>query len=144
MAEKPKAKKGDKVKIHFTGKLDDGTQFDATKKDQPLEFVLGSGKVLAGLDEAIAGMAVGEKKTTKVPPEKGFGPRREDLTFDAPRKEFPDDLKQGEAIQVSQPDGKKFFAVVVEIGKDKVTLDVNNLLAGKTLTFEIELVDIVN
>ena len=143
MANKAKAKKGDKVKIYYKGTLDDGTRFDATAKGKPLEFELGAGSVIAGLDEAVVGMSVGEKKTAKVPPEKAFGPRREDLTFDAPRKEFPKDIKKGEAIKVNQPDGKQFFAVVVDIKNEKVTLDVNNLLAGKTLTFEIELLEII-
>ncbi len=142
MPEK-KAKKGDRVKIHYTGKVADGTIFDSSKKHGPLQFTLGQGQVLPGVDEAVIGMRAGEKKTVKLPAKKGFGLPRQDLIMEEDRTALPYNIKKGETLQVNSPNGKKFFATVTKLGKDKVKLDLNHLLAGKTLVFEIELLEIV-
>jgi len=137
-----KAKNGDAVSINYTGKLEDGTVFDSTPKGAPHQFLLGRGQVLAGVDEAVVGMIVGESKTVTIPPEKGFGLPKKDLTIEEDRAQLPSTIKKGETLQVTSADGKKFFATVTKLTKVKATLDLNNLLAGKKLVFEIELVRI--
>lgn len=140
-------KKGDKVKMEYEGKLENGEVFDSSEKQgKPLEFTVGEGKVIKGIDEGIVGMKKGDEKEIEVPPAKGYGDRNPQLVQDAPRKDFPDDgkLKKGVMIIVKLPDGRQFPAKVVDMTKEKVKLDFNHPLAGKTLNFKVKIVDIVN
>ena len=139
-----KAKNGDVVKVHYTGKLEDGTVFDSSSGRDPLEFTLGQGEVLTGFEEAVVGMAPGEKRTTRVVAEKGYGPRRQEMVVEIDRKQFPGnvDPKIGQHLEIRQPAGSPIMVTVVDVSEGKVILDANHPLAGKTLEFEIQLMDI--
>lgn len=139
------AKAGDTVRIHYTGTLEDGTQFDTSAGRDPLEFSLGEGEVIAGFEEAVDGMAVGESKTIKIEPEQAYGPRREQLVQDVPRKQLPNDLQPavGMQLRAQREDGEPMQFVVTEVTEEAITVDGNHPLAGQPLKFEIELVAIV-
>jgi len=139
-----KAKQNDKVAVHYTGKLDDGSIFDSSRDREPLEFTIGGGQIIAGFEEGVLGMAVGESKTITINPENGYGDAQEDLIIEIDRNEIPEDIevKEGLQLQMNQPDGEPVVVVVTKVTKDKVILDANHPLAGKTLTFEIELMKI--
>jgi len=141
----PKAKKGDKVKVHYTGSLKDGTVFDSSRERDPLEFVLGGGMVIAGFDEGVEGLDIGESVTVTIPPERGYGPRREEMIITIPREQFPGHLNPviGDKYQVPDPSGRLAVLTVTDINNESVVLDANHELAGKDLIFEIELVEIV-
>ena len=138
------AKLGDTVKIHFTGKLQDETVIETSKDRDPLEFEIGKGNVIPGLEQGVIGMAAGDKKTISVSPEDGFGQPHEDLVVDLKKSEFPKDVEfvVGAYLNIETSDGKKFQAKVVEIKKDAVTLDANHPLAGITLNYDVELLEI--
>jgi len=138
------AQQGDTVKIHYTGTLDDGTVFDSSEGRDPLEFTLGSGQVIAGFDEGVTGMSVGEKKSITIPPEKAYGERNEEMIIQVPSSQVPADLdpQVGQKLQMSGPQGQMIVVEVVEVGDEAITLDANPPLAGKTLNFDIELVAI--
>ncbi len=138
------AKSGDNVKVHYTGKLDDGTVFDSSVEREPLEFSLGSGNVIPGFEEAIVGMAPGESKTTKIPPEQAYGPQREELVITVEKEQIPTDLSVavGQQLQISQNNGQVIPVIVTDVSDSKVTLDANHPLAGEQLTFDIELVEV--
>jgi len=138
-------KKGDKVKVHYTGRLDDGTVFDTSEKKEPLEFEIGLGRVIPGFEDAIMGMAIGDKKTVKILSDQAYGEYNEEFKQDFPRDQFPGDLKLevGQRFQVDQKDGGKILVSIAAITDKTVTLDANNPLAGKDLTFDIELVEII-
>ncbi len=138
------AKSGDTVKIHYTGTLDDGTEFDSSAGRDPLEFSLGSGQVIAGFDNAVEGMAVGDSKTVTLPPDEAYGDRHEKLLQDVPRTSLPDDMKPevGMALQTQKPDGQVMNLVIADVTEDSITVDANHPLAGPALTFAIELVEI--
>ena len=138
------ATKGDSVKIHYTGRLEDGTVFDSSRDRDPLEFTLGAGMVIPGFDEAVEGMAVGDEKTAEIPADQAYGPRRDDLMIPVSPEQFPDDLdpEVGQQLQMQTGEGQTFVASVAEVGDEAVVLDANHPLAGKDLTFEIELVEI--
>ena len=140
-----KAKSGDKVRIHYTGKLDDGTQFDSSAGREPLEFDLGGGGVIPGFDSAVDGMAVGESKSVKIESEEAYGPRHEELIQDVPKSELPDDveLSVGLQLQAQSPEGQVMRFMIAAITEEVITLDGNHPLAGQTLNFDIELVEIV-
>lgn len=139
------AKSGDKVKIHYTGKLEDETVFDSSVEREPLEFTVGDGKIIPGFEEAVVGMAPGDSKTVKISPEMAYGPHRKELVVDVERKRVPDnlELKVGGFVQIRQHDGGVIQAKVTDLSESKVTLDANHPLAGKDLTFDIRLVEIV-
>jgi len=141
----PQAKDGDKVRIHYTGKLTDGTQFDSSTGRDPLEFVLGSGMVIPGFNDAIDGMEVGAKITAIIPAEKAYGPRQEDMVIQVEKTQFPPDMELtiGESFAIPQPDGRQAILVITQVTDSHVTLDANHHLAGKDLVFDIELVEIV-
>jgi len=138
------AKSGDTVRIHYTGTLADGTQFDSSKEREPLEFELGSGQVIAGFDKAVTGMAVGESKSVTIPPEDGYGQRNEEMVHEVPKTALPDDLEpvEGMGLQARGQDGHVFRLTVVSIGDETITVDANHPLAGRDLNFDIELVAI--
>jgi len=139
------AKKGDTVKIHYTGKLDDGTVFDTSDGRDPLEFTLGEGKVIPGFEEAVLGMNASDSKTTTIPSAEAYGPHHEEMVVEVDRGQFPPDITPeiGQQLQMQRPDGQKMVVAVTEVSESTVTLDANHPLAGKDLTFDIELVEIV-
>lgn len=137
------AKSGDTVRIHYTGRLDDGSVFDSSRERDPLEFRLGSGQVIPGFDRAVDGMSPGEEKTITIPAAEAYGLRREEMVMRVGRDEFPPDLQPevGQRLQMSQ--GTQMVVVVVtEVDEDGVTLDANHPLAGQNLTFDLQLVSI--
>jgi peptidylprolyl isomerase len=137
-------KNGDTVRIHYTGTLTDGSVFDSSEGRDPLQFTAGAGQVIPGMDEEMAGMKVGEKKTLNIPCEKAYGPLNPAARQAIPREGIPDDipLEIGTQLQMQSPDGQVLPVTVVEVDDATVTLDANHPLAGKDLTFEIELVSI--
>ena len=139
------AKKGDTVKVHYTGKLEDGTVFDSSIKRDPLQFTIGEGKLILGFEQAVVGMKPGESKTTKITADKAYGPHREEMLLEVNRNEFPEHLKPkvGEQLQVRQPNGQTIIVTVIDVSEANVKLDANHPLAGKDLTFDIQLIEIV-
>jgi len=139
------AKRGDTVRVHYTGRLEDGTVFDTSLNRHPLQFTLGNGQVIAGVENAITGMNIGESKTTVIPFEQAYGPRRDDMIVTVKRDELPPDLdaKVGQRLELTQMDNKTVLVTVIDVTESSLTLDANHPLAGKTLTFDIELVGIV-
>lgn len=139
------AKAGDTVRIHYTGTLEDGTQFDSSSGREPLEFALGSGQVIPGFDSAVSGMSVGESKTVTISPKNAYGERHEQLVQQVPRDILPEDLDPsiGMQLQSQSPDGQVMNLVITEVVEDTITVDANHPLSGQALTFAIELVEIV-
>jgi FKBP-type peptidyl-prolyl cis-trans isomerase 2 len=137
-------KSGDKVRIHYKGTLADGTVFDSSEGRDPLEFTVGAGQVIVGMDKEMVGMTVGEKKTITAVAEEAYGPRQDDAQQDVPREMIPAEipLEVGMQLQMQSPQGQVIPVSVVAIGEETVTLDANHMLAGKDLTFDIELVEI--
>jgi len=140
------AKPGDTVSIHYTGTLDDGTQFDSSSGRDPLEFTLGTGQVIPGFDKAVEGMAVGDSKSVNIPPEDAYGPRHDQMIQDVPKTALPDDLEpvEGMALQARGQDGQVINLTVTAVSDDSITVDGNHPLAGQALNFDIELVDIAS
>ncbi|MHB0997741.1 MAG: FKBP-type peptidyl-prolyl cis-trans isomerase [Armatimonadota bacterium] len=138
------AAKGDTVKVHYTGRFNDGTVFDSSVDRDPLQFTIGKGEVIPGFDQGVEGMNVGEKKTVEIPAEQAYGPHYDEGVMVVDRSEFPEDMdpKVGDQLQLTQPDGRAMMVRVTEADDKCVTLDANHPLAGEDLTFEIELVDI--
>jgi FKBP-type peptidyl-prolyl cis-trans isomerase 2 len=138
------AKNGDTVKVHYTGKLDDGTVFDSSESREPLKFTLGEGQVVAGFEEAVTGMDTGESKTFRIPAEKAYGPRSEDMVVQVDRDKLDADMvpKPGELWQISRDNEDPIIVMVTEVDEETVTLDANHPLAGKDLTFEIRVEEI--
>ena len=136
------AKSGDTVIVHYTGTLDDGTQFDSSQGRDPLQFTLGAGQVIAGFDEAVDGMAVGDTKKVTIPADQAYGPHRPEMVQEVARGDIPDhiELSEGMQLQASQPGGQPVVLTVTSFNEETVTLDANHALAGKDLTFELELV----
>jgi peptidylprolyl isomerase len=140
-----KAAKGDRVKLHYIGKFEDGRVFDSSRqRGQPLEFTVGQGRLIKGFENAVLGMSPGETKTVSIPPEEAYGPRREDLVRRMERGKLPPmiEAREGVFVNIRQPDGGMLEAVISEVTEDSVTLDANHPLAGKTLTFEMELLEV--
>ncbi len=137
-------KEGDVVKVHYTGKLVNGEQFDSSVGREPLEFTVGAGQMIKGFDDAMPGMNVGEKKTINIAPEDGYGPRSEEAIIEFPKENVPADMKlePGMPITLSNQDGQPVPVIVVEIKDDVIMLDANHFLAGEELIFDIELVEI--
>ena len=138
------AKLGDTVKIHFTGKLQDETVIETSKDRDPLEFKIGDGNVIPGLEQGVIGMAAGDRKTIAISPEDAFGQPQEDLVVDIKKSEFPKDVEfaAGAYLNIESSDGKEFKAKIVEIKEDMVTLDANHPLAGITINCDVELLEI--
>jgi FKBP-type peptidyl-prolyl cis-trans isomerase 2 len=138
------AKSGDTVRIHYTGTLSDGSVFDSSEGRDPLEFTLGSGQVIPGFDTGVTGMTVGEKKTIEIPSDEAYGPVHDEARQDVPRAQIPAEipLEVGIQLQMQSPTGQVVPVTVVAITDEAVTLDANHPLAGKDLTFALELVSI--
>ena len=139
------AKKGDKVKVHYHGKLTDGTTFDSSEGRSPLEFEIGSGQVIPGFDDGVTGLKVGEKRTVNIPAEQAYGHSSEEQIVEFPKSQFPPEMtpEVGMPLQMSNEDGQTFQVVIKEVKEDSVILDANHPLAGKDLVFDIELVEIL-
>ena len=142
--EEQMAEDGDRVAVHYTGTLVDGSVFDSSRGRDPLEFVLGAGNMIPGFENAVRGMKIGEVKTVTLSPEEAYGPFREDLIIKISREELPEDLNPevGQKLTMTQQDGRSVEVTVTEVSDTDITVDANFFLAGKELTFEIELVKI--
>jgi len=133
---------GDTVSVHYTGKLENGEIFDSSSGRRPMTFTVGTGQIIRGFDEAVLGMAVGDRKTVTIAPEMAYGPRQLELIVDIPRNTVPEgmDLEKGMMIELVDPQGNRIPAEVFEILDEVVKMDLNHFLAGKTLVFDIEIV----
>jgi peptidylprolyl isomerase len=138
-------KSGDTIKVHYHGKLTDGTTFDSSEGRDPLEFEVGSGMVIQGFDEGVTGMAIGEKKTINIPADEAYGQKEEDRVMEFPMDRFPPDLQPevGMQLNMSNGEGQDLPVLIAEVREDTVLLDANHPLAGEDLTFDLELVEIV-
>ena len=137
-------KNGDVVKVHYTGKLTNGEQFDSSTGREPLEFTVGAGQMIPGFDAALPGMNVGDKKTITIPAKDGYGEANEDAIIEFPKENVPEEMKlePGQSLTLSDQQGRPFPVVVKEIKDDVIILDANHFLAGKDLVFDIELVEV--
>ena len=140
-----KAKIGDRVKVHYTGTLEDGTVFDTSQGSGPIEFVIGNGEIIPGFEHAIIGMEVGEKKAFQLSPEEGYGPHLDELVISIPISEVPPHISPEPGMELLLQAGEEapIPVVITEVTEDAVVLDANHPLAGKTLSFEVELVEIM-
>ena len=138
-------KDGDVVRVHYTGKLTNGEQFDSSEGREPLEFTVGAGQMIKGFDNAMPGMSVGEKKIINILPDDAYGQKDEHAIIEFPKANIPKDMKlePGTQLQLRNESGQPFPVTVTEIKDDVVVLDANHSLAGKELVFDIELVEIV-
>jgi peptidylprolyl isomerase len=139
-----KAKKGDKVKVHYKGTLKTGEQFDSSVGRDPLAFTVGAGQMIKGFDDAIPGMAVGDKKTINIAPSDAYGEKNKEAIIEFPKANIPPEMKlePGMKLQLQNQAGQAIPVVVTEVKDDVVILDANHELAGKELVFDIELVEI--
>ncbi|WP_422374379.1 FKBP-type peptidyl-prolyl cis-trans isomerase [Roseibium sp.] len=138
------AKAGDTVQLHYKGTLDDGSVFDSSEGREPLEFTVGSGQIIPGLDRAIPGMKVGDEKTVRIEPDDAYGPHNPAARQAVPRSNIPENvpLQIGMQLQAQTDNGQMMTVTVVEISDDEVVLDANHPLAGKVLIFEIQITGI--
>lgn len=140
-----KVKKGDTIKIHYTGQFDDGEVFDSSQGREPLQFKVGTGEIIKGLEKAVLGMQPGEKKNVTVNPEEGYGNHDKKLLMEMPKVRIPEDIspEKGMPLQLVNKQGQATPVIVTEILDKSVRLDANHPLAGKELSFDLELVEIV-
>jgi len=138
------AKNGDVVKVHYTGKLVNGEQFDSSEGREPLEFTVGAGQMIKGFDAAVPGMNVGDKKTINIPAEEAYGEKDPSAIIEFPKENVPADMKlePGMPLTLSNQQGQPVPVIVVEVKDDVIILDANHFLAGQELVFDIELVSI--
>ena len=139
-----KAKDGDTVKVHYTGKLHNGEVFDTSREREPFEFKLGGQTVIPGFEKGVLGMGIGDKKTIEISPEDAYGEKKEELVVEVQKSELPDDITPsvGQRLQIRQQDGNPIIVTITEMNEDNITLDANHPLAGYTLFFDVELVEI--
>ena len=137
------AQNGNTVKVHYTGKLGDGSVFDSSDGREPLEFTVGEGQVIPGFEQGVVGLEPGDTKTLNIPSEEAYGPHRPEGVFEIERAEIPPTipLEEGMRLQANQG-GRTVDLLVVEFNEAKVTLDSNHPLAGQDLTFDIQVVDV--
>jgi len=140
-----KAKTGDKVKVHFEGYLEDGTVFGSSMDDEPFEFAIGEKNMLPGFENAVIGMQKGDTKTITLPPEEAYGPHKKELVSVMERSGFPQEIniEIGKRLRVRTQDEKYKMVTIKDFTEDTIVLDENDPLAGKILTFKIELVEII-
>jgi FKBP-type peptidyl-prolyl cis-trans isomerase 2 len=138
-------KHGDVVRVHYTGKLVSGDQFDSSVGREPLEFTVGAGMMIKGFDDAMPGMAVGEKKTVNIPAADAYGEKDPNAIIEFPKENVPEDMKlePGMQLTLSNEAGQPFPVVVVEVKEEVIVLDANHFLAGQELVFDIELIELV-
>jgi FKBP-type peptidyl-prolyl cis-trans isomerase 2 len=134
---------GQKVLVHYRGTLADGTEFDSSEGREPLEFTVGSGQVIQGFDNAVAELGVGEKTTVTIAACDAYGERVDEAMQEVPLEAFPEPPEVGWVVEVASAEGQRMAATVADIGTESAVLDFNHPLAGQDLTFEIELVKIV-
>lgn len=139
-----KAKDGDTVKVHYTGTLESGEVFDTSKEREPLEFKLGEGQLIPGFENAVIGMTEGDNTKVDIPSDEAYGEAREDLVIKVPKDQLPEDVapQVGMQLQVNQPNGQPIPVRITEVGETELTLDANHPLAGKDLSFDIELIEV--
>ena len=139
------AKSGDTVKVHYTGKFEDGTEFATSINDDPLQFTIGEGQVISGLEQAVMGMSPGEEKTAEILAEQAYGPYQANKVVEINRNRFPPqlELQIGTVLKMRKAGGKKIRRIVTTISETSVTLDANHPLAGEDLTFDLQLMEIV-
>ena len=137
-------KKGDSVKVHYHGTLSDGTIFDSSTGREPLEFEVGSGMVIAGFDEGVTGMFIGEKRSVNIPADQAYGQLQDEMIMEFPKTQFPSDMipEIGLQLSMSNNEGQQFPVTIIEVKEEFVVLDANHPLAGKDLTFDLELIDV--
>lgn len=135
---------GDTLRLHYKGTFEDGTVFDSSEGRDPLEFTLGSGQIIPGLDQGVTGMEVGEERSVTVAPAEAYGERDEKLIQAVPRETIPDNIptEPGTQLQMQTPQGQQIPVVVTNVTEEHVELDANHPLAGKTLKFDVKLVEI--
>jgi peptidylprolyl isomerase len=140
----PQVKKGNTVKVHYTGKFEDGTVFDSSHERGPLEFTIGDGKIIPGFEEALTGMNLNDSKTVKIPFDKAYGPYHDELCMEVEKSQFPPHINPqiGQQLQIPRSDGQTVMFVVTHITEKTITLDSNNPLAGKDLIFDLQVVEI--
>ncbi len=136
-------KSGDTIAVDYTGKIENGEVFDTSEGKAPLSFTVGSGMLIKGFDDAVIGMKKGDSKTVIIPPEEGYGPLHDDAFIEIPRDQIPEEipLAEGQELQLQDPQGRPVPARVTEISDDKVKMDINHFLAGKTLVFDIAIAE---
>ncbi|MCG8341217.1 MAG: peptidylprolyl isomerase [Chlorobiales bacterium] len=141
----PEAKQGDTVKVHYTGKLDDGSIFDTSAEREPFEFTVGTGAVIPGFEQAVIGLQPGESTETTIGADNAYGPRSADLVTEVKREQLPPDLEVsvGQQLQVSMQNGQTAVVLVTDVTDASIIIDANHPLAGQNLSFSIELVEIV-
>ena len=139
-----KAKQGDVVKVHYTGRLENGTVVDSSVGNEPLHFRIGEGRVIPGFEEAVIGMKPGDMKTERIPAERAYGPHDKEMVFNVPRSKIPEDvsLEIGQRLEIKHEDGRTGMLLVVDLSDMMVRLDANHPLAGKDLVFDISLIEI--
>ena len=140
-----KAQNGQIVKVHYTGKLEDGTVFDTSDGRDPLQFTLGGGQIIPGFEEGVIGMQPGESKTITISADEAYGPHHDELVLEVERNQFPPHLepKVGQQLELHQEDGRTIDVIVTDASQESVTLDANHPLAGQDLVFDVQLVEIV-
>jgi peptidylprolyl isomerase len=139
-----KVKDGDTVKVHYTGKLENGEVFDSSKEKGAFEFTVGDKAVIPGFEKGVVGMGVGDTKTIEIPPEEAYGAKQDELVVVVSKSDFPEDITPsvGQRLQIKQQDGHPVIVTITHLTEDSITLDANHPLAGYTLFFDVELVDI--
>ena len=139
------AKEGDTVRVHYTGKLEDGTVFDTSEDGASMEFKIGAGELLKAFEEGVTGMAIGETKTIQIPAEEAYGPRKDEMVFEFDRTRAPEnfDAEIGQELQMYRADGKPVTLTVIGKSEKSFTMDCNHSLAGKNLTFDVRLEEIL-
>ena len=139
-----KVKENDTVKVHYTGTLANGEVFDSSREREPLEFTMGQGMIIPGFEKALMDMAVSDVKTVNIPSAEAYGERREDLVQEVPRNQLPEEIKPevGMPLMSQTPDGQQIRLTITEVAEETIVVDANHPLAGKDLTFELELVEI--
>ena len=138
------AKAGDKVSVHFTGSLEDGSIFGSTQKEEPFEFIIGQKNVLPGFEDAVIGMEEGDEKEFKLEPSDAYGDHNPELTKEIPRSQLPPDekLEPGMVLIMNLPNGFQINANITEVSDETITIDLNHPLAGKTLSFKVKILEI--